>query len=68
MASKRRCAAHVGAASRYAKPGPCAYKAGVQVVRWAPTPLTTRVVPLCGIHRAALNRGARVLLADGTTL
>lgn len=61
-----KCRAHVST-GRYAKPGPCENR-GAKKVRWAPTPLTTRVVPLCIPHKNKLERGGQLVLVDGTRL
>ncbi len=47
----------------YGEPGPCEHK-NVKVVRWAPTPLKTKVLRLCPNHLAQLERGT---LAIGGT-
>lgn len=44
----------------YSKPGPCERK-DVKMVRWAPTPLKTKVYRLCSNHRAQLERGTLAL-------
>lgn len=45
---------------QYAQPGPCDRK-DVKIVRWAPTPLKTKVYRLCANHRAQLERGTLAL-------
>lgn len=44
----------------YSRPGPCARK-DVSRIRWAPTPLTTSILKLCGLHKAQLERGTLAL-------
>lgn len=62
-----KCMVYV-AVRRYSQPGPCSLLRDVRKVRWAPTPLTTRIVPLCATHRKRLERGDRLPLTDGTRL
>ncbi|MBS3927754.1 MAG: hypothetical protein KGZ65_04100 [Sphingomonadales bacterium] len=53
----------------YGRPGPCEYPRGVKVVRWAPTPMTTKVIKgLCAAHKKVLDAGRRIKLVDGTIL
>lgn len=40
----------------YAKPGLCDRK-DAKIVRWAPSPLRTKLYRLCANHRAQLERG-----------
>lgn len=40
----------------YSKAGLCSRR-DVKVVRWAPTPLKTKVLVLCSIHRTQLENG-----------
>lgn len=44
----------------YAKPGYC-QRPDAKIVRWAPTPLKTKVLRLCANHRAQLERGTLAL-------
>ena len=41
---------------RYGKPAPCSNR-GAKTVRWAPSPLTTKIYRLCPAHKAMLERG-----------
>lgn len=46
---------------QYCKPGPCTRK-DVRVVRWAPTPLRTKVYRLCGVHTRILQENKKLEL------
>ena len=54
-----RCQAMV-AERRYSMPGRCEVRRAVQVVRWAETPLRTKVLLLCGNHRAYVERHGKI--------
>lgn len=54
-----RCTAWV-AVRPYSKPGQCEIRRDVLLVRWAPTPLKTRVMHLCPRHRLLLEAGRKV--------
>ncbi len=41
----------------YSQPGPCQAKSDIRLVRWAPTPLKTKVLRLCSTHRHMLESG-----------
>jgi len=47
----------------YSPAGPCQITVGVQVVRWAPTPLRTKVYRLCAHHRKQLEAGKLMLVS-----
>ena len=48
----------------YSGPHQCEIRRGVRLVRWAPTPLTTRVIDgLCAHHRKRLEAGKTVSFA-----
>lgn len=49
----------------YCKPGYCSRK-DVRVVRWAPTPMKTKVYHLCGIHRGILESNGKINLGGKT--
>ncbi len=51
------------ATPRYSKPGQCANLVA-KVIRWAPSPLTTKVLKLCPAHRKMLESG-RLKIVDG---
>lgn len=51
-----RCEALVKARDYGSLTGRCYQERGVQVVRWAPTPLKTQVMRLCTAHRTLLER------------
>ncbi len=43
----------------YSKPGNCSRR-DVTIVRWAPTPRTTTVYRLCGIHKRVLEENGKI--------
>ena len=44
------------ASRQYSQPGSCTRKP-VKVVRWAPTPLLTKVYVLCSMHKKLMEDG-----------
>lgn len=56
-----KCLAYV-VDRNYGQPGPCERR-DVKMVRWAPTPLTTKRMMLCSVHMRRLERDGTVPLA-----
>jgi hypothetical protein len=47
----------------YSAPGQCLKTKNVKMVRWAPTPLTTRIIKgLCTVHKKKLEEGKLALI------
>lgn len=53
-----KCQVFVGD-RHYSQPGYCGRR-DVRVVRWAHTPLKTKVYKLCGIHRRILEENGKI--------